>query len=201
MTRFDVARTVLNTTFGEFSFSCFRWGPHEEDNVLVLSNASSGVPLVRIQSACYTAEIFRSKDCDCHHQLETSLQRIADEGGHFLYMICDGRGAGLFDKIRGLELTRTEGLDTAEAYEALDIPLDPRDYARAAQALRDIGVSRCRLLTNNPRKVAGLADNGIEAVREPLEIPATSDSEPYLRAKARKLGHLFAQFGDEPSTA
>lgn len=197
----DIAKTVLDTAFGIFSFVCARWGPHEEDNILVLHNEFGENPLVRVQSACYTAEIFRSKDCDCHAQLETSLERIAAEGGAFVYMICDGRGAGLFDKVRGLELTRTLGLDTADAYEHLGVPLDPRDYDRVAYTLRHLGILRCRLLTNNPRKVAGLRRLGIDAHRESLEIEATPHSEPYLRAKAAKLGHVLEQFSQSDTSA
>lgn len=195
----DVATTSLRTHFGEFQFSCFRWGRHEEDNVLVLWCPSSEAPLVRIQSACYTAEIFRSTDCDCHDQLETSIGRIAKEGGFFVYMLCDGRGAGLFNKVQALELTRKRGLDTAAAYQALRLPLDPRDYTRPAEVLRHLGVTRCRLLTNNPRKVIGLQSHGIRTEREPLEVAATPESEPYLRAKAKKLGHLLQQFSTEAS--
>jgi len=193
----DVASTVLDTEFGEFNFVCARWGAHEEDNVLVLHKpVVIAPPLVRVQSACYTAEIFRSKDCDCHAQLETSLRRIAAEGGAFVYMICDGRGAGLYDKVRGLELTRTQGIDTADAYRTLGLSLDPRNYERVARTLLHIGIGECRLMTNNPRKVQGLRDFGIKVIREPHEMAATEQSAPYLRAKARKLGHLFEQFTD-----
>ena len=87
--------TRLTTHYGDFDFHCFSWGPHEEDNVLCLTAPSTEArPLVRVQSACYTAEIFRSLDCDCHEQLESSLKRIANEGGALVYMLCDGRGAG-----------------------------------------------------------------------------------------------------------
>jgi len=95
-----ISSTVLDTHFGEFDFHCFSWSEHEEDNVLALAKRPFPIPsLVRVQSACYTAEIFRSRDCDCHEQLESSLRRIADEGGLLVYMLCDGRGAGLYRKL------------------------------------------------------------------------------------------------------
>lgn len=193
---FEVSKTVLNTHFGTFDFYCFTWGPHEEDNILceVKPNAREPV-LVRVQSACYTAEIFRSKDCDCHEQLEQSLHRISVESGILIYMLCDGRGAGLQHKVRGLELSRTEGLDTADAYSAMGLPLDPREYSRVADVLNYFGVKAVRLLTNNPRKVAGLQAHGLNVTREPIEIPATEHSEFYLKAKYEKLGHTLQQFG------
>src|ERR1700749_4718898 len=102
------ARTEITTEFGTFDFHCFSWGKHEEDNILCLVKLPlPEVPLIRVQSACYTAEIFRSLDCDCHEQLERSLRMIQNEGGIFIYLICDGRGAGLLNKVKGLELGRT----------------------------------------------------------------------------------------------
>src|SRR5262245_57584420 len=96
-----ISATRLNTYFRQFRFHCFSWSEHEEDNLLCLS--TDDIPLraalCRIQSACYTAEIFRSLDCDCHAQLERSLYRIAAEGGILIYMLCDGRGAGLYHKV------------------------------------------------------------------------------------------------------
>lgn len=150
--------------------------------------------LCRIQSACYTAEIFRSLDCDCHEQLELSLTRIQSEGGLLIYVLSDGRGAGLLTKIRGLELGRIEGLDTSDAYTRLGVAQDPREYSRAAYVLRHMEITRVRLLTNNPRKIEGLAICGIQVERESLEIQATPNSAPYLQTKAKKMGHMLSQF-------
>lgn len=186
-----ISQTQLDTEFGTFDFLCFSWGEHEEDNVLVEARYPLGNPaLVRVQSACYTAEIFRSKDCDCHAQLETSLQRIGADGGLLIYMLCDGRGAGLYKKVLGLELGRTRGLDTSDAYRELGLPQDPREYSRVARVLEHFGVSSVRLMTNNPRKIEGLSSQGIRVVREPLEIAPTEHSRPYLLTKQRKMGHL-----------
>lgn len=191
-----VASTQLRTAHGEFDFHCFAWGRHEEDNVLCLSKLDGAdfLPLCRVQSACYTAEIFQSLDCDCHAQLHASLSLIQQHGGVLVYVLCDGRGAGLFTKTLGLELGRTEGLDTSDAYARLGVPQDPREYARVAYILKHFDLVGVRLLTNNPRKVQGLVDNGIHVEREALEIPATPDSEAYLKTKAIKMGHLLAQF-------
>ncbi len=190
-----IVSTPLTTVHGSFEFFCFAWGPHEEDNLLCQLRAPLGKqPFVRVQSACYTAEIFRSLDCDCHAQLDRSLSRIAQEGGLLIYMLCDGRGAGLLQKVRGLALGHAHGLDTHDAYVSLEIPTDAREYDRAAQVLRHFGISTIRLLTNNPRKVTGLECHGIEVERSPLEISSTAQSRPYLQTKATKMGHLLSEF-------
>ena len=195
MTKPEHEYAPLNTKFGSFDFHCFSWGPHEEENVLCqVRKPWSITPLVRIQSACYSAEIFRSTDCDCHSQLATSLRRIADEGGVLIYMLCDGRGAGLLKKIRGLRLGSDEGLDTHDAYLKMGIPLDNRNYDRAAYILDFLGISSLKLLTNNPQKTTGLERNGLVVFREPLEIPSTPDSAPYLKTKTIKMGHLMSEF-------
>lgn len=187
----NVADTMLKTRYGEFRLYVFSWSENEQDNVLVLRREFSDIPLVRIQSACYTGEIFDSLDCDCHWQLENSLSSIQSVGGLFIYMLCDGRGAGLLAKIRGMALSANAGLDTAEAYEALGVPLDPRRYERVTEILRYFSISRVRLMTNNPRKVAGLEKEGFSVDRLALESEPTTENQAYLRAKARKLGHML----------
>lgn len=191
-THYQVSQTILDTIYGSFEFFCFTWGAHEEDNVLCARNPKyQGAPLVRVQSACYTAEIFRSLDCDCHEQLDESLKLIALNGGFLVYMLCDGRGAGLYQKVRGLELGRSKGLDTSDAYRMLGLEQDPRQYDRVAAVLSYFGIEQVRLLTNNPQKISGLESNGIAVTRQPLEIAATSHSRPYLETKQRKMGHLL----------
>ena len=110
-------------------------------------------------------------------------------------MLSDGRGAGLLNKTKGLELGRAEGLDTSDAYHRLGIPQDPREYSRVAYVLTHLHVGRIRLLTNNPRKIEGLKACGIGVQRESLEVPATPHSASYLETKARKMGHMLSQFG------
>lgn len=198
MTQPQIANSPLNTKYGTFELYNFAWSDNEQDNVLALVSSFEGkTPLVRVQSACYTGEIFESTDCDCHWQLETGLHRIQKEGGIFIYMLCDGRGAGLLTKIRGMNITAMEGLDTAEAYERLGSPLDPREYERAAFVLKHFGVASCRLLTNNPRKIAGLKACDIDVIREEHMSDPTPQNEPYLRSKAKKLGHMMKPFGTD----
>ena len=188
----DHAETPFRSLYGEGVFHCFSWGAHEEDNVLaVVAGPPAECPVVRVQSACYTAEIFRSVDCDCHAQLDESLRRVHAEGGAVVYMLCDGRGAGLLTKVRGLALGASAGLDTADAYRHLGVELDPRRYDRVANVLRRLAIPRFRLLTNNPRKIAGLREAGLDVQREPLVIEPTDASRPYLTAKRDKLGHLL----------
>lgn len=192
----DHSLTTLKTKFGDFQFHCFSWGKHEEDNILVLENNQfSGAPLVRVQSACYSAEIFRSLDCDCHAQLSKSQRLIAESGGFLIYMLCDGRGAGLLNKLRGMALGEKEGLDTSDAYRQLGLPQDPREYVRVSEVIKYFGVERIRLLTNNPRKIEGLVSSGIDVERVALEIDSTEESRPYLETKANKMGHLLSEFG------
>jgi GTP cyclohydrolase II len=198
---YEKATTKIETQFGEFDFSCYSWSVHEEDNILCVSCklVSTKNVLTRVQSACYSAEIFRSLDCDCHEQLEESLKMIQKEGGILIYMLCDGRGAGLLNKLRGLELGRTMNMDTSEAYKHLKIPQDPRTYERVGIILKDLNISSIRLLTNNPRKIEGISLDGITVTRQPLEILATKKSKSYLLTKTKKMGHLMNQFGNKNS--
>jgi GTP cyclohydrolase II len=195
-----IAHAPLGTEYGAFTICVYSWSDNEQDNVLVLvADMVAELPLIRIQSACYTGEIFSSLDCDCHWQLETSLAAIQQEGGAFIYMLRDGRGAGLLAKIRGLSLSHGLGIDTADAYERLGIPADPRDYGQAAYILRHLGITSLRLLTNNPRKVKGLTEAGFHVERVRLESEPTDDNKHYLRSKATKLGHLMRAFGTDPN--
>jgi len=195
MKKFKVERTTLNTKFETYNFYCFSWGKHEEDNILVLENKNElNVPLVRVQSACYTAEIFRSLDCDCHAQLSKSQQLISKEGGLLIYMLVDGRGAGLLNKIKGMELGFTHNLDTSEAYKFLGLNQDPREYDRVYEILSYFKINKIRLLTNNPRKIEKIEKIGINVTRMPLEIESTSESKPYLETKALKMGHMLSEF-------
>jgi GTP cyclohydrolase II len=180
--------------YGRAQLHVYAFGDHEEDNILCIDARKPGdqdATLVRVQSACYTAEIFRSTDCDCHEQLDESLKLIHSQGGLLVYMICDGRGAGLLTKVRGLALGDTADLDTFDAYERLGVAPDPRNYDRVAEVLRSLGVTNMRLLTNNPRKTDGLASAGIGVTRVPLEIAPTEGSRRYLRTKQLKFGHLL----------
>jgi 3,4-dihydroxy 2-butanone 4-phosphate synthase/GTP cyclohydrolase II len=148
--------------------------------------------LVRVHSQCLTGDVFASARCDCGAQLETALERIAAaHHGVLLYLLQEGRGIGLANKLRAYEL-QDQGADTVEANQKLGFPADQRDYGVGAQILRDLGVRRMRLMTNNPSKYVALEGYGLEIVeRVPLEVPPTEHTRKYLEAKKNKMGHLL----------
>jgi 3,4-dihydroxy 2-butanone 4-phosphate synthase/GTP cyclohydrolase II len=148
--------------------------------------------LVRVHDECLTGDVFGSLRCDCGLQLRKAMKMIADEGkGVVIYMKQEGRGIGLANKLRAYEL-QDQGLDTVEANEKLGFPSDLRDYGMGAQILRDLGLSKMRLLTNNPRKIVGLEGYGLEIVeRVPIEIPPNPKNIRYLSCKRDKMGHIL----------
>ncbi|PIE65723.1 MAG: bifunctional 3,4-dihydroxy-2-butanone-4-phosphate synthase/GTP cyclohydrolase II [Desulfobacterales bacterium] len=148
--------------------------------------------LVRVHSECLTGDIFGSCRCDCGPQLHSAMQMVAEEGaGVILYMRQEGRGIGLVNKLKAYNL-QDDGLDTVEANHRLGFEADLRDYGIGAQILRDLGVRKMALLTNNPKKIVGLEGYGIEVVaRHPIEIPPCPENKGYLRCKRDKMGHLL----------
>jgi 3,4-dihydroxy 2-butanone 4-phosphate synthase/GTP cyclohydrolase II len=154
--------------------------------------AQQETTLVRVHSECLTGDAFGSLRCDCGSQLREAMQMIAAEGhGVLLYLRQEGRGIGLEQKIRAYALQEA-GLDTVQANEQLGFEADCRDYATAAQMLIDLGLLRIRLITNNPRKITGLEDYGLQIVeRVPLVLPSTMYNAQYLETKKSKLGHLL----------
>lgn len=191
----EIESCNIESWYGNFTLYCFNYGKHEDENVLCfVSKKEYKIPIVRIQSACFTAEIFRSKDCDCHEQLESSLKIINEDGGLLIYLLQDGRGAGIFKKIKGLKLGETHGLNTAEAYDRLNIERDPRRYDSLKEVVEYFKLKEVQLLTNNPRKIKGLEELGVKVNRIPLEIEPTEFSEPYLKTKKKELGHMFKKY-------
>ncbi|HLF55834.1 MAG TPA: bifunctional 3,4-dihydroxy-2-butanone-4-phosphate synthase/GTP cyclohydrolase II [Thermoanaerobaculia bacterium] len=189
-----VAQPRLPTAFGDFTLHAYRAEATGEEHVaLVTGDVADGEPvLVRVHSQCLTGDVFGSSRCDCGIQLELALAKIAEVGrGVLLYLLQEGRGIGLLNKLRAYEL-QDHGHDTVEANERLGFRADQRDYGVGAQILRDLGVRRMRLMTNNPGKYIALAGYGLEIVeRVPLEIPPTETTREYLRVKREKLGHLL----------
>jgi 3,4-dihydroxy 2-butanone 4-phosphate synthase/GTP cyclohydrolase II len=153
-----------------------------------------------MQSSCVTGDILESLRCDCGDQLSLALQRIANEGrGCLVYIAQEGRGIGLINKLKAYEL-QDQGLDTVEANHALGFKADLRDYGLGAQVLLDLGIRKLRLMTNNPKKLAGVAGHGIEIVEHvPLMPPASEHNERYLETKRDKLGHLLPGNGENGS--
>ncbi|HEX2254042.1 MAG TPA: bifunctional 3,4-dihydroxy-2-butanone-4-phosphate synthase/GTP cyclohydrolase II [Thermoanaerobaculia bacterium] len=189
-----IASPRLPTDYGVFQIHAYRSDVTGEEHVaLVRGDVRTEEPvLVRVHSQCLTGDVFASHRCDCGLQLHESLARIAEEGrGVLLYLLQEGRGIGLVNKLRAYEL-QEQGHDTVEANEKLGFRADLRDYGVGAQILRDLGVRRMRLMTNNPKKYVALSGYGLELVeRVPLEVPPTDDTRAYLRAKRDKLGHLL----------
>jgi len=166
----------------------------EEAVALVMGDVHSTAPLVRIHSQCLTGDVFGSLRCDCRQQLEMALALIAEQrAGVLVYEQQEGRGIGLMAKLKAYEL-QDSGLDTVEANERLGFKADQREFALPAEVLKALGVTRVRLLSNNPDKVAALEHAGVAVTeRVPCEVPPTSHTEGYLKTKKEKLGHLFTE--------
>ncbi|MFC1568642.1 bifunctional 3,4-dihydroxy-2-butanone-4-phosphate synthase/GTP cyclohydrolase II [bacterium] len=189
-----VVSTKLPTHFGSFVLHLYASQIDTHHHLaLVKGEFEKDEPiLVRVHSECLTGDVLGSMRCDCGDQLHLSMQAIENAGkGVVLYMRQEGRGIGLSNKIMAYEL-QDRGLDTVDANEALGFPADLRDYGVGAQILRDLGINKIRLLTNNPRKIVGLEGHGLEIVeRIPIEVEPNHANAKYLQTKRDKLGHLI----------
>ncbi|BDA78424.1 riboflavin biosynthesis protein RibBA [Leptospira kobayashii] len=188
----------LPTEYGEFKIRAYSTEIDDKIHVaLIKGDIDSEAPvLVRVHSECLTGDIFSSQRCDCGPQLHSALRMIEKEGkGILLYMRQEGRGIGIINKLKAYSL-QEGGLDTVEANAQLGFAPDLRDYGIGAQILRDIGVQKMRLITNNPRKIVGLEGYSLQVVeRIPIEIVPEANNAHYLATKKLKLGHLLNLHG------
>src|SRR5438309_3655051 len=191
------ADASLPTRWGDFRISVFRF-----DGTEVVALARGEIEgaesvLVRLHSECLTGDVLGSLRCDCGDQLRAALAMIGSaERGVLLYLDREGRGIGLFNKVRAYGL-QDGGLDTVDANVELGLPIDARDYSAAASVLQELGIRSVRLITNNPAKILGLEMHGVEVVeRVPIETLPNEINAPYLRAKASRMGHLLKNLPD-----
>ena len=189
-----VAEARLPTRYGPFQAIAYKSHVDVGEHIaLTIGEWTEDEPvLVRIHSECLTGDVFGSMRCDCGEQIDLALQQIAEAGnGIFLYMRQEGRGIGLHNKIKAYSL-QDEGLDTVEANETLGFEPDLRHYGVGAQILRDLGVRKLNLLTNNPKKVVGLSGFDLEIVdRIPVEAEVTDENRTYMKTKKARMGHIL----------
>jgi len=198
--RFVYRETVaaLPSQFGHFQIYAYRNMIDNSEHVAIVKGNPEEFQdqpvMVRMHSECLTGDALGSLRCDCRMQLQAAMKMMENAGkGVVVYLRQEGRGIGLINKLKAYSL-QDMGLDTVEANERLGFPADLRDYGVGAQILNDLGVKKIRLITNNPRKIAGLKGYGLEVVdRVPLLIEATSYNSTYLATKAQKLGHMLLQ--------
>jgi 3,4-dihydroxy 2-butanone 4-phosphate synthase/GTP cyclohydrolase II len=188
----EIVRVDMPTQYGHFKLVAFKEkGSTNEHLALIKGEWKKGEPvLTRVHSSCFTGDILGSLRCDCGEQLHKAMQQVEKEGrGAILYMNQEGRGIGLVNKLRAYKL-QEEGMDTVEANLHLGFPMDKRDYGIGAQILRYLGITKLRLMSNNPSKRAGLLGYGIEIVETiPIEAIPNPHNEKYLQTKRDKLGH------------
>ena len=192
-TIFKTASSNLLTKYGLFHLVIYKSIIDSREHIVLFRGEKAREPLLtRIHSRCLTGDTLFSLKCDCEQQLEKSLQLIAEKKqGILIYLNQEGRGIGLTNKIKAYEL-QDKGLDTVEAQKALGLPIDARDYQVAAEILKDLGISKINLLTNDPRKIKQLKNFGIKVIKRiPLEIVPNRNTKPYLQVKKYKLGHLL----------
>lgn len=188
----EIVRVQMPTQYGNFTLAAFREkNTHNEHLALIKGEWKRDEPvLVRVHSSCFTGDILGSLRCDCGDQLHAAMQQVEQQGqGVILYMNQEGRGIGLLNKLKAYKL-QENGLDTVDANLHLGFPMDKRDYGIGAQILRYLGISKLRLMSNNPKKRAGLSGYGIEVIETvPIEVEPNRYNAQYLLTKRDKMGH------------
>lgn len=188
----------MPTKYGHFEMYIFRSEILNEEHIAIVKGPKEDLKkdgtLLRVHSECFTGDILGSFRCDCGDQLQSALKMIETEGsGIIIYLRQEGRGIGLFNKIRAYQL-QDQGLDTAEANLHLGFPIDGRNYTMASQILRYFEIKNIKLLTNNPQKIKALEELGVSSIeRVPIEISPNQNNAQYLFTKKVKLGHLLKQ--------
>ena len=189
-----LASPRIPTPYGEFRVYAYKSDITGEEHVAMVMGevGEEDEMLVRVHSSCLTGDVFHSNRCDCGAQLDRAFDLISKEGkGVVLYLLQEGRGIGLINKLKAYEL-QEQGHDTIEANEKLGFAPDIRDYGTGSQILRDLGVRKIRLMTNNPAKYVAIEGFGLTIVeRVPLEIAPSDETRKYLQAKKKKLGHIL----------
>jgi 3,4-dihydroxy 2-butanone 4-phosphate synthase/GTP cyclohydrolase II len=184
----------MPTVWGDFQLHAYRQTTTDQHHLALMKGTwdKDEPVLVRVHSSCVTGDIFGSCRCDCGPQLQASMRKVEQEGrGVIVYMNQEGRGIGLVNKLKAYKL-QEEGMDTVEANLALGFGMDERDYGIGAQILRDLGVSKMRLMSNNPKKRTGLVGYGLEVVENvPIELEANDHNRFYLETKRDKMGHTI----------
>ena len=197
----DLASATIPSEYGVFKLHAF--GSDEGDYTPHLAMVSGEIELeqavlVRIHSECITGDLFKSKRCDCGHQLAKSLKRIGKEGGVLIYLRQEGRGIGIINKLKAYNL-QDAGMNTAEANEALGFNIDEREFKGAIAVLKNLGIKRVKLLTNNPNKIRAFDEFDIDVIsREKIIIPPCPDNYSYLRTKQDQMDHML-EMKEEPT--
>ncbi|WP_460637692.1 bifunctional 3,4-dihydroxy-2-butanone-4-phosphate synthase/GTP cyclohydrolase II [Larkinella harenae] len=190
----------MPTEYGNFELIAYKQINTDDTHLALIKGTweKNEPVLVRVHSSCVTGDIFGSCRCDCGEQLHAAMQMVEQEGkGIVLYMFQEGRGIGLINKLKAYKLQEM-GRDTVEANLELGLPMDARDYGVGAQILRDLGITKLRLISNNPKKRAGLMGYGLEIVETvPIDIHPNPHNETYLRTKRDKMGHILKHFTDQ----
>jgi len=189
-----ISEAKVPTEWGPFSMVAY--AKHEEEQMPHLVMVSEGFDsqstvTVRIHSECITGDLFHSQRCDCGKQLDSAMSIIAQENGVLIYLRQEGRGIGIINKLRAYNL-QDKGFDTIEANKELGLDVDNRDYTLAVTILKDLGIKRINLLTNNPDKIKSIEQSDIELVKRlPIEIKPIEANYKYLKTKKDELGHIL----------